>query len=95
MFHLLKCPQQKGCGRLSVVENYRDYITTTTKKLLIDAELFGLFAMGDGATIVKCPLTNILFAGKYCCLDNLICSLMMVSNKIFHSFFQGGMSSRL
>mmetsp|Transcript_4529 Transcript_4529/g.9435 ORF Transcript_4529/g.9435 Transcript_4529/m.9435 type:complete len:217 (-) Transcript_4529:1547-2197(-) len=31
----------------------------------IDAELFGLTAMGDGATICKYPLTNVLFAGGY------------------------------
>ncbi len=45
-------------------------INSTTKKLFIDAELFG--KTGDGATIVKCPLTNILFAGKFCCLYNII-----------------------
>ncbi len=50
-------------GRL-LVEYYKDYIVTTSKKVLIDVGLFGLTAMGVGATIVKCPLTNILFAGK-------------------------------
>ncbi len=50
-------------GRL-LVKKYKDYIATTSKKVLIDAGLFGLTAMGDGATIVKCPLTNILFVGK-------------------------------
>ncbi len=57
--------------------------------LLIDAWLFGLIAMGDGATTVECPLTNIIFAGKHCCLDNFISCLMMVSNNFCHSFFRG------
>ncbi len=67
-------------GGCLLLEDYRDYITTEAKKLLVDTGLFG-----HGATIVKCPLTNILFAGKHYCLDNLICSLMMVSNNNYHS----------
>ncbi len=47
-----------------MVDNYKDYIATTTKKVLIDEGSFGLTAMEDGAPFVKCPLNNILFAGK-------------------------------
>mmetsp|Transcript_13595 Transcript_13595/g.28714 ORF Transcript_13595/g.28714 Transcript_13595/m.28714 type:complete len:234 (-) Transcript_13595:83-784(-) len=53
-------PSIKDVGGSLLVENYKDYINSTTKKLHIGAELFGLTAMKDGATIVKCPLTNIL-----------------------------------
>ncbi len=59
-------PSRKDVGGCLLVENYKDYLIETTKKLLIDVGFFGLTAMGDGATIVKCPRTNILFAGKCC-----------------------------
>ncbi len=55
-------PSRKDVGGCLLLENCRDYITTTTKKILIDAGLFGLTVIGDGATIIMCPLTNVLFA---------------------------------
>ncbi len=61
-------PSNKDVGGKLLVENYNDYMSDMTAKLLIDAADFGLTVFGDGATIVKCPLTNILFAGEIFCV---------------------------
>ncbi len=50
-------------GRL-VLKKINIHMTDTTVKLLEDDEFFGLTAMGDGATICKYPLSNILSASK-------------------------------
>ncbi len=62
-------PSGKDIGGRLLVENYNIHMTETTAKLFQDAEFFGLTAMGDGATICKYPLTNVLFAGKCCVCD--------------------------
>jgi len=58
-------PSRKDIGGRLLIENYNIHMTETTSKLLQDAELFGLTAMGDHTTICKYPLTNVLFAGGY------------------------------
>lgn len=70
-------PSRKDVSGCLLVENCKDYLTKTTKKLLIDVGFFGLTAMGDGATIVKCPLTNILFSGKCCHYLNYVAMIIL------------------
>ncbi len=67
-------PSNKNVGGKLLVENYNDYMSDMTAKLLIDVADFGLTVFGDCATIVKCPLTNILFAGEiFCVMCCLFC----------------------
>ncbi len=70
-------PCRKDVGDWLLVSNYKDYINSTTKKLLVDAELCGLTAMRDGSMIVKCDLTNMLFAGKFCYFNNFTNSFVI------------------
>lgn len=57
-------PSRKDVGGKLLKENYDQYMTETIACLLTDADVFGLTVLGDGATICKHPLTNVLFAGK-------------------------------
>ncbi len=58
-------------------------MSNVTAKLLIDMADFGLTVFGDGATIVKCLLTNILFAGEIFCVMYLLFCHCHEFHKIF------------
>ncbi len=64
-------------------ENHNDYISDVISKLLIDAADFRITVFGDGATIVKCLLTNIGFAGEIFCVICLIICNFSEFHKIF------------
>ncbi len=44
---------------------YKAHMKTTEASLITDSELYGLTAYGDGATIVRVPLLNILVGGVH------------------------------
>ena len=57
--------RKKLCGEhLDLL--YNQYISNSNDKLKIECVKFGLSIMGDGATIKKKPLFNILVSGVYC-----------------------------
>mmetsp|Transcript_1214 Transcript_1214/g.2755 ORF Transcript_1214/g.2755 Transcript_1214/m.2755 type:complete len:95 (+) Transcript_1214:1833-2117(+) len=58
-------PSHYDIGGSLLCVNYNDYMRSTTEKLMIDANLYGLCAYGDGATLMRCPLANILFSGLF------------------------------
>lgn len=60
-----RTPDRRKIGGELLLKNYEQYIESTKTKLLRDAASFGLSCYGDGATLMKCPLTNVLFSGKY------------------------------
>jgi len=88
-------PSRKDIGGRLLIENYNIHMTETTSKLLQDAELFGLTAMGDHTTICKYPLTNVLFAGKcYICYVDSYFTITSVANLFTLYTKQGGTSIR-
>ena len=60
-----KTPDRRKIGGELLKKNYDEYMDETTKKLLRDVDIFGLSCYGDGATLMKCPLTNVLFSGEF------------------------------
>ena len=65
--------QYKICGDL-LKANYVVYQCDQLYKLLINVEIFGLGIFGDGTTVVKVPMINLLT----CLADNLSCILDVV-----------------
>ena len=60
--------------------NYTSYQTSSLTKLLMNANVFGLGIYGDGATIGKIPMMNILAASAgnpNCIIDIIDCSRHM------------------
>ncbi len=53
-------PSHYDIGGSCLSVNYNDYMQS--EKLMINANLHGLCTFGDGAMLMRYPLTNILFS---------------------------------
>ncbi len=60
-----KPPDRRKIGGELLKKNFDKYMGETTKKLLRDVDIFGLSCYGEGVTLMKCPLTNVLFSGEF------------------------------
>lgn len=56
-------PDRNAVGGKLLDLNYEQYIEDNMKKLCKDSAVYGLSLMGDGATVKKMPLLNILASG--------------------------------
>jgi hypothetical protein len=72
ILHLARCapssyvpPDRNGVSTYLLELNYKQYIARNVKLLELDADIFGLTLFGDGATVRKMPLVNILASGVY------------------------------
>ena len=61
-----KFPNRKDVGGIHLEKNYNEYYERQTEKLLNEADKYGLFVHGDGATIHRSPLFNIMASGACC-----------------------------
>jgi hypothetical protein len=71
-----KPPGRNEIGGKLLDLNYKIYLRESMKKLLIDSDVYGVSLFGDGATIRKCPMVNILASCVHlpaCCLEILDC----------------------
>jgi hypothetical protein len=60
-----RLPGRNEVGTTLLELNYEAYMEKSMKLLLKEAETYGLTVYGDGATVKKTPLINILFAGAF------------------------------
>jgi hypothetical protein len=58
-------PSRHRIGTDLLLLNYDMYVARTKKELLNQADTYGLTLYGDGATVKKMPLINILCAGAH------------------------------
>ncbi len=58
-----KTPDWRKLGG-AVQEKLDKYMGEVTTKFKRDVSVFGLSCYGDGATLMKCLTTNVLFSGK-------------------------------
>jgi len=75
-------PSRNQVAGVLLDQNYMSYCNELEEKLMIEAEVFGLTFYGDGATVRKMPLFNILAAGVHCpaaVLEIVDCSQQMSS----------------
>lgn len=59
-----KLPSRKAVSGELLDLNYRKYLERNKEELMKEADVFGLSFMGDGATVKRMPLVNILCSGK-------------------------------
>jgi hypothetical protein len=59
-------PKRKAISGELLTALYKDYVKTCHNKLLLNVMYYGLSLIGDGATIKKMPLFNILVSGQEC-----------------------------
>lgn len=52
-------------GRYQLDSCYSTYQAESKHKLLVETNVFGVSVCGDGATVLKTPLVNVLAAGIY------------------------------
>ncbi len=62
---IYKTPDWRKIGGELLKKNYDEYMGETTTKLLRGVHLFGLSCYDDGASLMKCPLTNFLVRCPY------------------------------
>ena len=75
-----KPPRKDEMSGALLDANYTSYQTSSLTKLLMNANVFGLGIYGDGATISKIPMMNILAASANnpnCIIDIVDCSRHM------------------
>ena len=58
-------PDRNQIGTKLLDINYKSYMEDTKEKLKTDIKLFGLSFYGDGATVRKMPLLNVMASGAY------------------------------
>jgi hypothetical protein len=58
-------PDRKAVGGALLELNYKTYLDRQYQQLMTDANYYGLCLYGDGATVHKMPLTNILGSGAH------------------------------
>jgi hypothetical protein len=61
-----KFPNRQSVAGKYLDKNYQVHQDKYKKELLDHAETFGLMLLGDGATVKRMPLINIIASGVYC-----------------------------
>ena len=66
MTNRFKFPNRRSVAGKYLDKNYQVHQDKYKKELLDHAETFGLMLLGDGATVKRMPLMNIIASGVYC-----------------------------